>query len=310
MAHSVVVVSLVVNTLETVGLGATAWETHSVALRAQTAANTCDLAVTALLLVGVLSSARGPDETHPLGYGRERFFWSLVAALGLLVGGGGVAIDEAIRSAINPSSVHSYALAYCVLGVTTLLELYILKVGLRPIRAAAALRGLPVRTVIRRSTDPSSVAVVVGGVSAVIGSVIAAGGLVVDQATGNPTSDTIACALIGLLLIVASVLLSEFNRDLLSGRGVSTSMLANMRDIVSSQPGVVDVPDLFAVVVGQLSVVVAGDVIFSKEFDVGSVEQAIANAIEQLRHRFPSIQYVYLTPVSEERSRKGNRTGN
>jgi divalent metal cation (Fe/Co/Zn/Cd) transporter len=31
------------------------------------------------LAVGVGLSVREPDESHPFGYGRERYFWSLFA---------------------------------------------------------------------------------------------------------------------------------------------------------------------------------------------------------------------------------------
>src|ERR1700733_15671249 len=72
-----VVVSLAVNCAETVGLAGAAGVTGSVALRAQTAASAADVAVLVFLLIGVLRSVRPPDDTHPLGYGRERFFWSL-----------------------------------------------------------------------------------------------------------------------------------------------------------------------------------------------------------------------------------------
>ena len=75
-----VITALVVNCVEVVGLGVAAWITGSTALRAQTAVNAADAAVVLFLLEGVLSSARGPDERHPLGHGRERFFWSLFAA--------------------------------------------------------------------------------------------------------------------------------------------------------------------------------------------------------------------------------------
>jgi divalent metal cation (Fe/Co/Zn/Cd) transporter len=64
-----IVVSFAVNCAEVVGLGVAAWLSHSVALGAQTATN---VAVGVLLLIGVASSGRPPDDTHPLGYGRER----------------------------------------------------------------------------------------------------------------------------------------------------------------------------------------------------------------------------------------------
>src|ERR1700733_15717597 len=111
-----VVVSLAVNCSEPLGLAVAAGASGSVALRAQTAASAADVAVLVFLLIGVLRSVRPPDDPHPLGYGRERFFWSLFAALGIFFGGGVLGLDEAVRSAVHPSSVRSYAIAYLVLA--------------------------------------------------------------------------------------------------------------------------------------------------------------------------------------------------
>ena len=297
-----VVVSVVVNCLETVGLAITAWATGSIALRAQTAAEAAEVAVTAFLLIGVLSSVRGPDESHPLGYGRDRFFWSLFAALGLFVGGGGLALDEAIRSGLHPTPVHSYGLGYAVLGLTAALDAYSVLVGLRPLRQQAAERGLSSRAYLPLSTDPASVTVVVGGGCAVVGAVAAVAGLVISQLTGSPTPDTVASALIGLLLIVVSVFLLRTNRALLTGRGVAPSTLGAMRAVVAAQPGVVGVADLFAVVVGPLSLVVDGEVTCESGLDVSAVEQVIGQAVAALREGWPMIKYVYLMPVPAAQS--------
>lgn len=59
-----VVVSFIANCVETLGLGVTAWASGSIALRAQTTAQAAEVAVTVFLLIGVLRSARDPDETH------------------------------------------------------------------------------------------------------------------------------------------------------------------------------------------------------------------------------------------------------
>jgi cation diffusion facilitator family transporter len=304
-----VVVSLVVNGLETAGLGITAWATGSIALRAQTAAEAAEVAVTAFLLVGVLSSVRGPDESHPLGYGRDRFFWSLFAALGLFVGGGGLALDEAIRSGLHPSPVHSYGLGYAVLGLTAALDAYSVLVGLRPLRQQAAERGLSPGAYLPRSTDPASVTVVVGGGCAVVGAAAAVAGLAISQLTGGPTPDTLASALIGILLIVVSVFLLRTNRALLTGRGVTPSTLRAMRALVAAQPGVVDVADLFAIVVGPLSLVVDGEVTFACGLDVPAVEQVVGQAVAALRERWPMIKYVYLMPVPAAPSGRTTRFG-
>ena len=212
--------SLGVNAAETLALGAAAWVTGSVGLRAQTAANAADLAVVAFLLIGVLSSARPADQSHPLGYGRERFFWSLFAALGIFVGGGGLALEGAVSAALHPTPVDHYALGYAVLIATVALDAFALEFALRPLRQQAIARDISLRTLVQRSTDPASITVVVGGGCAVIGATVAMIGLVVSQATGSATADTVARALIGLLLFAVSAVLLRTNRELLLGRGV------------------------------------------------------------------------------------------
>ena len=98
---------------------------------------------------------------------------------------------------------------------------------------------------------------------------------------------------------MAAVALTQQNRSLLTGRGVDEELLTAMRGVVAAQTGVVDVPDLFAVVVGPVTTVVDGDVIFADELNVPDIEASIERAGIELRSRWPQIRYVYLTPVSE-----------
>ena len=130
--------------------------TGSVALRAQTAANAADVAVQVFLLIGVLSSIRPPDRTRPLGYGRERFFWSLLAALGIFLGGGVLGLDEAVCAALHPSAIHSYPVAYLVLVTTVVLDAFALEIGLRPVRKQAAGRGVSLRDYLMIAVPGSS----------------------------------------------------------------------------------------------------------------------------------------------------------
>jgi divalent metal cation (Fe/Co/Zn/Cd) transporter len=143
----------------------------------------------------------------------------------------------------------------------------------------------------------------------VIGGITATAGLVLSEVTGNPAPDTVASALIGLLLLLASVLLLRTNRDLLSGRGVSPPMLREMSQVIAGQPGVVAVPDLFAIVVGPSSLVVDGDVTFAHDLDVPALEHAILHCVHVLRERWPKIKYVYLTPVGKPRPTRAARSG-
>lgn len=303
-ARRAVLVTVAVDCAETVGLAVVALLTGSVGLRAQTAAAAADLAVQVFLLIGVLRSVRPPDEHHPLGYGREGFFWSLFAALGIFVGGGALGIDQAIHAALRPSAVRSYPIGYLVLVTTLALDAYALEVALRPVRGQATRGGVSLRNYLRRNTDPALTTNVVGGGCAVIGGVAAVAGLALSELTGSPLPDTLAGGLIGLLLLFASVLLVGTNRQLLSGRGVPQPMVSEMSEIIASQAGVVDVPDLFAVVIGPSSLIVNGDVTFADDLDVPAVENTIARCTAALKQRWPAIDYVYLTPVARARPRR------
>jgi divalent metal cation (Fe/Co/Zn/Cd) transporter len=187
------------------------------------------------------------------------------------------------------------------------LDMFALLVALKPVRHEAASRGISLRAQAQRSTDPAAMTVVVGGVCAVVGAIAAAAGLVASQLTGSVAPDTAASAFIGVVLLVASIILLRANRALLSGRGVPISVLREMYRVVAAQPGIVAVPDLFAVVVGPSSLIVDGDVTFADELTVPDVEQAITAAAAALRARWPSVEYVYLTPVPKARSRRATR---
>src|SRR5262249_43811618 len=89
----VVLVSLVVAIVQAIALAAAALVTDSSAIVAQTFATAADVAVQVFLVIGVYTSVQDADETHPLGYGRERYFWSLYAALAIFVSGIVVAFE-------------------------------------------------------------------------------------------------------------------------------------------------------------------------------------------------------------------------
>jgi divalent metal cation (Fe/Co/Zn/Cd) transporter len=120
----VVFISLATQAVETAALVAAALATGSSAILSQTFAAAADVAVQAFLIIGVYSSGREPDETHPLGYGRERFFWSLYAALAIFVSGFTVAFAEVLRRSAHATHVTSFTVGYAVLGVTLVLDAF------------------------------------------------------------------------------------------------------------------------------------------------------------------------------------------
>jgi len=300
----VVFVSLAAAIPQLVALAIAAAVTSSSALLSQTFVAAADLGVQVFLAVGVVASSREPDATHPLGYGGERFFWTLFAALAIFVSGCTVAISEAVSTLVNPTPVTSFAVGYVVLVISIVLDGVPFVVALRETRSRARGKGHSMRQHFRGTTEPATVTELIANGIGVAGGVVALVALILVEATGSVVPDAIASVLIGVALISAAVALTQRNRALLTSRGVHPDVLQRMHDVAADEPGIVDVPDLFAVVVGPSELIVDGDVTLRDELDVPQVEATIERAATALRSQWPEIRYVYLTPVPRHRPRR------
>ena len=75
-----------------------------------------------LLLYGQKRSQRPPDALHPLGYGRELYFWSFVVAILIFATGAGLSIYEGILHILDPHVIERPIVSYIVLAVSIALE--------------------------------------------------------------------------------------------------------------------------------------------------------------------------------------------
>src|SRR5882762_4539035 len=73
-----------------------------------------------LLLYGLRRAARPPDEAHPLGHGRELYFWSFIVTIVIFALGAGVSLYQGIRHLVAPVPISSPIVNYVVLGLALL----------------------------------------------------------------------------------------------------------------------------------------------------------------------------------------------
>ena len=290
------VVTLVLVLAEGVVLTAGALSTGSAVLVATAAQSFAGAGVEIFLLVGASRAVKPPTEAHPLGHGRESFFWSLLASLGVFVGGGVVALYYGVASLGEHETGDAYGLGYTLLGVIVLVDLGTLYAASRPLSQSAAAGRHGFWRGLHRTSDAGARTLVYDNASSVLGGLVGIGGLAVHQATGDARADAVASLLIGGVLLATTALLLRANRELLTDHTIATDVVASMRRRIEEQAGVVDVPELMAVYTGPHEVLVTGTVVLTSDTSLPEVERALQDAADAIRDRWPGGTRVYLAP--------------
>src|SRR5437868_11395502 len=168
-----------------------------------------------LLMWGRRQARKPPDKYHPLGYGREIYFWSFVVAVLVFALGAGVSIYEGILHIMHPEPAVSPLVAYVVLAVAFVLEGWSTVAAFREFRQSKGELGW--FAAIRLSKDPPTFIVLLENGAAMAGILAAAVGLGLSLITGNPFFDGAASVVIGLILSVTALLLAHESKELLIG---------------------------------------------------------------------------------------------
>jgi len=225
-----VLVALVAGLGVAVAKAAAAVITGSPALAAEASHSLADTANDLFLLFAQRRSSRGRDDRHPLGYGREAYFWALIAALGVFVAGAAFSLREGIAELIHPSVTSSFAVAYVVLAISAVFDLVSFRrsAGQMIVQARRFNRDLLEES--RVTSDPTLRAVFVEDAVSVSGDVIALAGLALNQITGSSIPQAAAAVLIGLVLIRFGLRLVKRSHDFLVGAWLLNAEGSQNRD--------------------------------------------------------------------------------
>ena len=272
--------------------------TGSAAMYAEAAHSVADTATEVLLLTALKRSDRKPDRQHPFGYGKERFFWALIAAVSIFVSGAVFAAYEGIRTMFGESEEQTLAwIAYAVLGVSFVLE------GTSWLQAVRQLRNearndetTPLRW-LRETDDPTVKTVFFEDSAALIGLPLAFAGVGLHQLTGSAFWDGLASVLIAVLLTVVAYILGGTNKGLLIGRQADRKTVYALRDALAERQEVEQVVDLLTMSLGTDQILLCARLDFNDALDAASLERACAAIDADLRERFPDIAEIFVEPV-------------
>lgn len=221
----------------------------------------------------------------------------MLASIATFVGGAVFAIYDGIHTLVHGEDPGNPTLSYIILAIAFLLEGYSLLVAWRQMKGEAARFRAPLAVYVRDTPDTAVKAVLLENVAALIGLLLAAGGLLGGQLTGSGIFDGISSILIGLLLVWVAWELGRSNADLLIGRALPEKMRDEVRAEILSVPHVEAVLELTTIVQGPKEILIAAKVDFRDVSTAEEIEWACEEAEEQLRERFPAIRRVYLDPT-------------
>jgi cation diffusion facilitator family transporter len=272
--------------------------TGSPALVAETLHTVADAGNEVLLYIAIRRSRAPADASHPFGYGPERYYWALLAAIGMFLVGGAVSIWDGIRALIHPPELDYFWVGVVVLVIAFTLDGMSRFVALRQLRVQAARRDQSVRELLSETADPTVVTIYLEDTIDVLGAVLALVALILHRVTGSGIPDAIASIAIGALLCFIASRLTRRNRGLLTNQSVPERYIAQMRTRLEGVHEIQTVTHLEAVYLGPGEVLVAADVAMTAGLTGGDVAIALDRTRAEIARDQPVIARLYLTPVA------------
>jgi cation diffusion facilitator family transporter len=271
----------------------------SAAILAEGAHSFADTADQVFLLVSLKMGDRPADEEHPFGYGKERFFWAFIAAMGIFILGAGFSFLQGIAGLIAGGEEDSagYIAAYVVLVVAAVAEGTSWLRAYRQTRAQAREQGMGFREFVRESKDPTVKTVLLEDSGALVGILIAFLGIGLSQITGLHAFDPIASLLIGCLLAYIAFRLGRNTKGLLLGEAAREEDREKIRRAIEDNDGVDRVIELLTMVLGPESLMVAARVDLGEGMNTDQVEQMADRIDWQVREAVPSVTHFFLDPT-------------
>lgn len=276
-----VLVAFVANALVALAKTAAAVLTGSASMVAEAAHSWADTGNEVFLVVADRRSKRRPDLSHPHGYGREAYVWSMFAAVGLFVAGAVVSITHGVQQLNAEESAENYAVAYLVLGIAFVLEGISFTQAYRQVHRQADQMDRHVLQHALDTSDPTLRAVFAEDAAALVGIAIAALGIGLHQATDQPVYDAIGSILVGVLLAGVAFVLIDRNRRFLVGAEVAPGIRDSVLQRISQMSEVSSVGYLHVEFVGPRRVYVVASV----DLVGDDAESSVADQLRELERR-------------------------
>lgn len=290
--------ALIANGLITVLKFIAAVITGSSGMMAEAFHSLADTTNQVFLLLGLRFYNRPASRKHPFGYGKERFFWSFIAAVFIFGVGATYALYEGYQKLSHPHPPERLEWAYWVLGISFVLEAGSIALALYQEIKEANHEGLSFREYLRESKDPTAKTVIFEDSAALLGIVIAAAGIYLTDHQVGPGKgaywDGIASMTIGVVLFVVAFALARSARGLLLGESATPKSLRAIRNAVKSHPNVNTVIELLTMHLAPKQILVNAHVNLKETLTNAEIIQTIAEIEQKIKEAEPKVDMIFL----------------
>lgn len=245
-----------------------------------------------LLLLGIRRSTLPPDEEHPFGYGREAYFWSLVVAIIVFAGGGGMSIYEGILHLLHPNPLQNPTISYVVLALAALFESLSFRVAWREF--APLRQGRGVWRTIKESKDPALFTVLFEDSAALAGLGVAFLGIFLGHLYEEPAFDGAASVTIGVVLAAVAVVLAVESKGLLVGESAGPEVLETIRQVAGTEAGVERVVRTLTMHLGPQDILLNLKVLVKPGISSDEAARTVDRLEAEIRGRHPEVRLIYV----------------
>jgi cation diffusion facilitator family transporter len=287
---------------------AAALMTGSSGMMAEAFHSFADTANQVFLLLGLRFFKRPASKKHPFGYGKERFFWSFIAAIFIFGVGSTYAIYEGVVKLSHPHAPENLKWAYWVLGISFLLEGASIALAIYQETKEAQHDGLTFFAYLRESKDPTAKTVIFEDSAALLGIIIAAVGLLLTEHHNGPGGgaywDGLASILIGVVLGIVAFVLARTSRGLLLGEAASKKARQAIRAAIESHPNVVKVIELLTMHLAPKQILINAHVNLRDDLVTDDIEQTNEEIETLIRKAEPKVEMIFLETARDSHSSK------
>ncbi|HEX8474298.1 MAG TPA: cation diffusion facilitator family transporter [Pyrinomonadaceae bacterium] len=295
--------ALIANGLITVLKFIGAVMTGSSGMMAEALHSLADTTNQVFLLLGLRFYKRPASDKHPFGYGKERFFWSFIAAIFIFGVGATYAVYEGIQKLTHPHAPENLAWAYWVLSISFVLEAGSIALAIYQEVKEAHHEGLTFGEYLRESKDPTAKTVIFEDSAALLGIVIAGVGIyLTDHHTGPGDGaywDGVASITIGVVLAIVAFVLARSARGLLLGEAATAKSVERIRTAILSHPNVCEVIELLTMHLAPKQILVNAHINFRNELATDDIEQTINEVEELMKRAEPKVDMIFLETARE-----------